>query len=75
MTGAREYINAFRKAKPTVKTFLWGLHPSALPEKTLREEQVNFIVQGEGFLTITELLKRLKAISKSEEYNILGLWY
>ena len=75
MTGAREYIAAFKKKSPDVKTLLWGLHPSALPEKTLKEEQVDFVAQGEGFSTIAELLKTLKADPKTDRYDIAGLWY
>lgn len=76
MTGAREYIKALRKKAPNAKIFIWGLHPSALPQRTLQEEQVDFVIQGEGFFTIVELLKLLKTAHQSQRrYDILGLWY
>lgn len=73
MTGAREYISVYRKRFPEVKTFLWGLHASALPERTLREEKTDFVAQGEGFFTICELISRLK--DGNQDYRIKGLWY
>ncbi|MBU0605248.1 MAG: B12-binding domain-containing radical SAM protein [Candidatus Omnitrophica bacterium] len=75
MTGTRDYIRAFKNTLPDVKTLLWGLHPSALPERTLREEGTDFVCQGEGFSTITELLKLLKNGIKTGRYDVAGLWY
>jgi len=37
--------------------FLWGLHPSALPERTLQENDADYIVTGEGFETIVNLTR------------------
>lgn len=75
MTGTRDYIKASKDKFPDIKTLLWGLHPSALPERTLREEQTDFVCQGEGFFTITELLSLLKKGEKRNRYEIPGLWY
>ncbi len=59
--------------KSNIKTFLYGIHPSALPERTLREEHVDFICRGECFYTIPKLVAGLK--SNEENYEIDGLWY
>lgn len=75
MSGAREYIQALKKSACGTKTFLWGLHPSALPERTLLEEGTDFVCQGEGFVTITELLNRLKGGGRTRINSIPGLWY
>lgn len=75
MTGVREYILAYAQRKPETKTFLWGLHPSALPERTLKEEKVDFVVQGEGFATIIDLLRLLKSGKKKDYCEISGLCY
>jgi radical SAM superfamily enzyme YgiQ (UPF0313 family) len=75
MTGAREYIREYRRANPQVKTFLWGLHPSALPERTLTEEGADFVLQGESFFSLPELLKLLKEKNDSADYPLPGLWY
>lgn len=75
MTGTRDYIKALKDLFPDIKTLLWGLHISALPERTLREERADFVCQGEGFFTIPELLKLLKSGIKTDRYDIAGLWY
>lgn len=74
MTGARDYITAVRAKRPDVKTLLWGLHPSALSERTLREEGADFVCQGEGFITLVELLGLLKK-GETKQYDVMGLWY
>ncbi len=75
MTAAGDVLTALRKKAPHIKTILGGLHPSALPKGTLREEEVDFICQGEGFYTIVQLLEVLKSGRMSGNYKIPGLWY
>lgn len=75
MSGARDYHASLKESSPQIKTIFWGLHPSALPERVLREEQPDFVCQGEGFFTIVELLKLLKNEQKVKRYDIHGLWY
>jgi len=69
MPAAREILKAI---DGRFKTILIGLHPSALPERTLSEEVADFVCQGEGFYTILELLKRLK--SGQGGWEIPGLY-
>jgi len=75
MTAADEILRALKREAPQIKTILGGLHPSALPERTLREEKVDFVCQGEGFYTILQLLKVLKSGKAPNGYKIPGLWY
>lgn len=60
MAPAGEFLRALRQKAPELKTLLGGIHPSALPDRTLREEAVDFVCQGEGFYTILGLLYILK---------------
>jgi anaerobic magnesium-protoporphyrin IX monomethyl ester cyclase len=69
MIGARTILEELKKNKNTAPTILMGLHPSALPERTLLEEPVDMVCQGEGFTTLFDLL------SGAEHQNIKGLWY
>lgn len=73
MTGAGEIIRSMKQASPGMKTMLMGLHPSALPQRTLQEESADYVCQGEGFETLPPLLDVLsgKQINKA----IPGLWY
>ena len=52
MTGA----SLLAKAIQGVPKIMIGNHPSALPERTLREEDVDYVCDGEGPLTIEGLL-------------------
>jgi radical SAM superfamily enzyme YgiQ (UPF0313 family) len=52
---------------------LAGLHPSALPERTILEESADFVCQGEGFYTFPKLIDALK--NNSNNFDIAGLWY
>jgi len=73
MTSVGQITSLIRQLDPTIKTALMGLHPSALPERTIRDEPVDFVCQGEGFYTLTKLIDALK--SNTEDFPIDGLWY
>lgn len=75
MTAAGEVVTALKKKAPHIKTILGGLHPSALPEQTLKEEKVDFVCQGEGFHTILQFLEVLKSGKDPTDYKIPGLWH
>ena len=75
MTAAGEIARALRKKAPEIKIMFSGLHPSALPERTLRDEEADFVCQGEGFGTTVQLLQALKTSGGSTGYQIPGLWY
>lgn len=51
-----------------------GLHPSALPERTMREERVDFVVEGEGPDSLKALLGELAA-PVPDLSRVPGLWY
>ena len=73
MGGAAKIAALISQLAPDIRTLLYGLHPSALPEKTIREEKVDFVCQGEGFFTLPQLIDALKA--DADDYRINGLWY
>ncbi len=73
MIGAGAILRRLRELAPGIRTCLTGLHPSALPERTLLEEGPDFVCQGEGFHTLPSLIDAMKA--GEEEFPIQGLWY
>ncbi|KKK69890.1 hypothetical protein LCGC14_2929520, partial [marine sediment metagenome] len=74
MTDAGSICRAIREAGPEIKQMLGGLHVSALPERTMQEEAVDFVCQGEGPHTIRPLLDKLRA--GTDDYaDVPGLWY
>jgi len=69
MYGAGLLCKEIKKEDKEAKIILTGLHPSVLPERTIREEECDFVGVGEGFYTLLGLLQK-KDLSK-----IPGLWY
>lgn len=61
MPGASDVCTALAERFPEVSTMLLGGHVAALSERTLQEEQVDFVCNGEGAVTIDELLRVLQA--------------
>lgn len=73
MSAAGEICRAVREVGG-VKIAMCGLHPSALPERTLREEAVDFVVQGEGFWSLLGLSEELRA-GTEHWARVPGVWY
>ncbi|MHA1848905.1 MAG: B12-binding domain-containing radical SAM protein [Promethearchaeota archaeon] len=80
VTACTNFINAALKvlliAKMTdlsIKTIIGGPHASALPDHILKKRYVDFVIKGEGELTIVELMRNLY---KENAYsNIKGLCF
>ncbi|MBU0894649.1 MAG: B12-binding domain-containing radical SAM protein [Nanoarchaeota archaeon] len=69
MTGVGTLCNLIKSENKERKIILTGLHPSAVPKRTIEEENCDFVCEGEGFYTILELLKN-KSLNE-----IPGLWW
>ena len=69
MAGVRSLLEDIKEKTTGIPTILIGLHPSALPEKTLKEESVQMVCKGEGFRTLLDLLSGI------EHSRIGGLYY
>ena len=61
MVGAGITCRAIKELAPHSKIIILGGHVAALPERTLREEAVDFACNSEGPVTVRELLAALKA--------------
>ncbi|MBL7224524.1 MAG: B12-binding domain-containing radical SAM protein [Desulfobacteraceae bacterium] len=73
MSGAGNIVQHLKCIAPEIKTLFHGLHSSVLPDRTLREEEADFVCQGEGFYTLPKLIDVLKA--GGSNLRIEGLWY
>ncbi|MBU3955140.1 B12-binding domain-containing radical SAM protein [bacterium] len=74
MSAASILLDALKEKAPLIKTVLTGLHPSALPVRTMRDEKTDFLVCQEGFNSLLKLLRALK--NGGEDYEkIEGLCY
>lgn len=53
--------SAIKAATPEQPVLLLGGHVAALPERTLREEEADFVAAGEGLHTLAALVEALKS--------------
>jgi radical SAM superfamily enzyme YgiQ (UPF0313 family) len=72
MVGAGQAARAIKAKNPHLTILMTGNHPSALPERTLAEELVDFVADGEGAATIMSLLDNLECPGWG---NVPGLVY
>ncbi len=77
MPGAQDICGAIASHAPEQKVMLLGGHVAALPERTAREEDVDFVCSGEGAYTIHELIEALRAGGSAQELaKVRGLlWW
>jgi radical SAM superfamily enzyme YgiQ (UPF0313 family) len=75
MAGASVLCRVIKEAAPHLPVLIVGGHVSALPERTLREEAVDFVCQGEGPLTVQQLVDALKSGDTRAHERVQGLWY
>ena len=69
MAGVGQLCRRLKHLNKDIKIILTGWHPSALPERTVREEACDLVIQGEGFYPLLGILKK-------EPYDkIPGLWW
>lgn len=74
MTGASAICTELKALSPEQKLLMVGGHVAALPEQTMNQECIDFVAQGEGLVTLDELLQALKA-GQEDWSNIHDLWY
>jgi len=75
MPAAGAVCTAIKQLVPTMPVALVGGHVAALPERTLREEEADFVCDGEGLYTLLELVQALKSSSTPDLRRVRGLWY
>ena len=75
MVSAGEACQAIKDVEPDQKIVIVGGHVSALPEQTLLEEAVDFACNGEGPITIRQLLDVLKDDEPHGYAQVGGLVY
>lgn len=69
MVGVGELCRKIKNRIHGRNLVLTGWHPSALPARTLQDEACDFVVQGEGFYSLRDLL------SGKPIEQIPGLWW
>ena len=74
MAAGSIVCSAIKKRVPDQKVIIVGGHVAALPERSLREEDTDFIASGEGLYTLSELIEALKTV-QPDYTKVRGLWY
>jgi anaerobic magnesium-protoporphyrin IX monomethyl ester cyclase len=74
MTAAGHVCSAIKRDDPARKIILIGGHVAALPERSLREEDADFVAGGEGLYTLVALVAALKTTAPRLD-RVAGLWY
>src|SRR5262249_39572107 len=63
MTASGQVCTAIKQFVPEQNVLLVGGHVAALPERTLREEDADFVATGEGLHTLVGLVQALRSQS------------
>ena len=74
MAGASAVATEIKKRSANLKVLLVGGHVAALPERSLREEDTDFVASGEGLYTMVELIEALNS-GQPDYSKVRGLWY
>lgn len=74
MPAAGRTCRAIKALSPDFRILMLGGHVSALPKRTLLDEETDFVCQGEGPHTISRLVDYLKRGTPSLG-EVPGLWY
>lgn len=73
ITHALQLSQKIKEISPKTKIVWGGPHPTLLPESTLQNEFIDFVVRGEGEKTIVELTQTLR--EKKDLKNVKGIGY
>jgi len=73
MVGARDACNEIKEQTPETPVLIVGGHVSALPERSLLEENVDFACKGEGPATVVQLLDALDISTNAALSDVEGL--
>lgn len=74
MTPAGTIASLIKDGNSSIKIMMTGTHPSALPERTMKEEAIDFVCDGEGPSTIVQTANALKT-GVSNFSDIPDLWW
>ena len=65
MVSINTLSQKIKKELPDQKVVISGWHPSTLPEQTLIETGADYVIQGEGFYVLLELLRGVEDVKNT----------
>ena len=75
MTAAGQIASLLKERHPTIPISIGGHHVSAIPKRTLEEEDVDYTIKGEGYAPTLDLLTALRDGQDPRKASIPGLGY
>ncbi len=75
MTGASAIVTALKQQSPATPVVMIGGHVASLPERTLREEQCDYVTRDEGLFALVDLIEALRATTDPDLSKVRGLFY
>ncbi|MCX6750737.1 MAG: radical SAM protein, partial [Candidatus Pacearchaeota archaeon] len=75
MTASGKIANELKRRNSKAKLIIGGHHSSALPERTLLEENFDFAVKGEGYYPLVGLLEILNKEKDAKDFPVPGVYY
>ena len=74
MPAAGAICTAIKEEAPWLRVLLLGGHVAALPERTLLEEQADYVCGGEGPATVADLLEAFTDTAQPDLRKVRDLW-
>jgi len=74
MCAAGETCRAIKERRPDFKIMMTGTHPAALPRRTMEDEAIDYVCDGEGPPTIRRVITAIKE-KWLTLHPIPNLWY
>ena len=71
-TNVMRCVDIIKEASSQTITIAGGIHPSVAPDEVLRNPNVDYVVKGEGELSLVSLLKDIKATRRPNQRLIAG---
>jgi anaerobic magnesium-protoporphyrin IX monomethyl ester cyclase len=75
MPAAGATCSAIKNLDPSTTILLVGGHVAALPERSLREEEADYVCGGEGPITVVDLIEALRDTAQPDLRRVRDLWY
>lgn len=73
LKGAKRALELVKKINPNSYTIMGGVHASTLPAQCIKENFIDFVVVGEGEITLLELVKAIK--NNKNFFEVKGIWW
>ncbi|MBU0477914.1 radical SAM protein, partial [bacterium] len=63
------------RVAPDAKRVIGGVHASALPQNVMKNSSFEYVVQGEGIETFTDLVMKFAFFNQPDVSSVEGIWY